>query len=202
MSIVITVGAGAHRHPRRVRVRVPELPAPRSALRHVPRHADGPGRGHVLHEHRHHPASLGWYDTYAALAVPFLATGFGAFLLRQSFLTVPRDLRDAAALDGYGHWRFHDAGRGAARPARDRGDGAVRVPRRLEPVSLAARSPRRTTRLRTVQIGLKSAHRPRRSTRSTSPTPVRCSQSHRIAILLLLFSKQLVRGLMAGAVKG
>src|SRR4051812_23358126 len=50
--------------------------------------------------------SLGWYDSYPALIVPFLATGFGAFLLRQSFLTVPRDLRDAAALDGYGHWRF------------------------------------------------------------------------------------------------
>src|SRR5262249_29382715 len=51
-------------------------------------------------------ADLGWTNTYAGLAVPFLATGFGAFLMRQSFLTLPRDLRDAAALDGYGHWRF------------------------------------------------------------------------------------------------
>src|SRR3954451_20320533 len=50
--------------------------------------------------------SLGWYDTYLGLAVPFLATGFGAFLCRQAFLQVPRDLSDAAALDGYGHWRF------------------------------------------------------------------------------------------------
>ena len=31
-------------------------------------------------------------------AVPFLATAFGTFLLRQSFLQVPQDLRDAAAL--------------------------------------------------------------------------------------------------------
>ena len=38
--------------------------------------------------------------------MPFLATGFGAFLMRQAFLTLPNDLRDAAALDGYGHWRF------------------------------------------------------------------------------------------------
>jgi len=49
---------------------------------------------------------LGLYDTYAGLALPFLATGFGAFLLRQAFLGIPRDLEDAAALDGYGHWRF------------------------------------------------------------------------------------------------
>jgi sn-glycerol 3-phosphate transport system permease protein len=51
-------------------------------------------------------SDLGWYNTYAGLAVPFLATGFGAFLMRQSFLTLPHELRDAAALDGYGHWRF------------------------------------------------------------------------------------------------
>ena len=51
-------------------------------------------------------SSLGWYNTYAGLAVPFLATGFGAFLMRQAFLTLPHELRDAAALDGYGHWRF------------------------------------------------------------------------------------------------
>ena len=50
--------------------------------------------------------NLHWYNTYAGLAVPFLATGFGAFLLRQAFLGVPGDLRDAAALDGYGHFRF------------------------------------------------------------------------------------------------
>src|SRR5215467_8360805 len=49
---------------------------------------------------------LGWFNSYAALAVPFLATGFGAFLMRQAFLVLPGELRDAAALDGYGHWRF------------------------------------------------------------------------------------------------
>ena len=51
-------------------------------------------------------SDLGWYNTYAGLAVPFLATGFGAFLMRQAFLALPHDLRDAAALDGYGHCRF------------------------------------------------------------------------------------------------
>lgn len=45
-------------------------------------------------------------DTVAALALPFLATGFGVFLLRQSFLAFPTELRDAARVDGAGHLRF------------------------------------------------------------------------------------------------
>ena len=50
--------------------------------------------------------SLHWFNSYAGLAVPFLATGFGIFLLRQAFLQIPRDLHEAALLDGYGHMRF------------------------------------------------------------------------------------------------
>lgn len=51
-------------------------------------------------------SSFGLIDTYAALSLPFLATGFGAFLLRQSFLAFPHELRDAARVDGCGHFRF------------------------------------------------------------------------------------------------
>jgi len=43
---------------------------------------------------------LGWVDSYAALIVPGLASAFGTFLLRQFFLTIPRDLEDAASIDG------------------------------------------------------------------------------------------------------
>jgi multiple sugar transport system permease protein len=43
---------------------------------------------------------LGWVDTYYALIVPGLASAFGTFLLRQFFLTIPRDLEDAASIDG------------------------------------------------------------------------------------------------------
>ena len=50
--------------------------------------------------------ALGWINTYQGLAVPFLATAFGIFLLRQVFMTLPRDLRDAAAIDGVGHLGF------------------------------------------------------------------------------------------------
>ncbi len=49
---------------------------------------------------------LGWTNTFMGLSVPFLATAFGIFLLRQVFMTLPRDLRDAAAIDGVGHWGF------------------------------------------------------------------------------------------------
>jgi sn-glycerol 3-phosphate transport system permease protein len=49
---------------------------------------------------------LGWVDTYPGLVAPFLATGFGTFLLRQAFRTIPTDLRDAAEMDGYGDLRF------------------------------------------------------------------------------------------------
>jgi ABC-type glycerol-3-phosphate transport system permease component len=143
---------------------------------------------------------LGWYDTYAGLAVPFLATGFGAFLVRQAFLQVPRDLRDAAALDGYGHWRF-----------------MVRVAVPLARPAVAALSvfaflgawnqylwPLLVTkdeRLRTVQIGLKQL-------RDTQLDQVNVTFAGVViavvplVILLLLFQKQLVRGLTAGAVKG
>ena len=50
--------------------------------------------------------TLHWFNTYAGLSVPFLATGFGIFLLRQAFLQIPRDLQEAAQLDGYGHLKF------------------------------------------------------------------------------------------------
>jgi multiple sugar transport system permease protein len=43
---------------------------------------------------------LGWIDTYAALIVPGLASAFGTFLLRQFFMTIPRDIEDAASIDG------------------------------------------------------------------------------------------------------
>jgi sn-glycerol 3-phosphate transport system permease protein len=49
---------------------------------------------------------LHWTDTYQGLVAPFLATGFGTFLLRQYFLTIPGEMRDAAEMDGYGHLRF------------------------------------------------------------------------------------------------
>ncbi|MET7806101.1 carbohydrate ABC transporter permease [Micromonospora chersina] len=44
--------------------------------------------------------------TYLGLVLPFLASAFGTFLLRQAFLQFPTELRDAAVIDGCGHWRL------------------------------------------------------------------------------------------------
>lgn len=49
---------------------------------------------------------LGWIDTYKGLIIPGLLNIFGVFLLRQYFLTIPRDLDDAAVMDGCGKLRY------------------------------------------------------------------------------------------------
>jgi sn-glycerol 3-phosphate transport system permease protein len=144
--------------------------------------------------------NLGWYDSYPGLVVPFVATGFGAFLLRQAFLQVPKDLQDAAALDGYGHWRFMTrVAVPLARPAM----AALSVfaflgawNQYLWPLLVT-----KDDRYRTVQIGLKQL-------RATSIDQVNVTfagvviAALPLVILLLFFQKQLVRGLTAGAVKG
>lgn len=44
---------------------------------------------------------LGWINTFAALIVPFsLGSAFNTFLIRQFFLSLPRELEDAALIDG------------------------------------------------------------------------------------------------------
>jgi sn-glycerol 3-phosphate transport system permease protein len=141
-----------------------------------------------------------WFNTYEGLAVPFLATGFGIFLLRQAFLQIPRDLQEAAQLDGYGHLRF-----------------MTRVAVPLARPSLAALavfsflgawnqylwplvSTGGSTPLDTVQIGLKQL-----LGTQVSQIPVSLAGAViafvPLVILLLIFQKQLVRSLTAGAVK-
>ncbi|MGQ9650389.1 MAG: carbohydrate ABC transporter permease [Phycisphaerae bacterium] len=52
--------------------------------------------------------SLGWCNTYLPLIVPsFLGNAFFIFLLRQFFLTIPRDLIDAARVDGCSTFRIY-----------------------------------------------------------------------------------------------
>ncbi|MFH0793109.1 MAG: carbohydrate ABC transporter permease [bacterium] len=49
---------------------------------------------------------LGWIDSYNALIVPWLASVFTIFLMRQFFMTIPRDLWDAAQIDGSGRFGY------------------------------------------------------------------------------------------------
>jgi multiple sugar transport system permease protein len=48
---------------------------------------------------------LGLIDSYGALILPGLASAFGTFLLRQFFLTLPKELEEAAFIDGCGRFR-------------------------------------------------------------------------------------------------
>ena len=49
---------------------------------------------------------LGWLNSYSALIVPWLASVFGIFLMRQFFAGIPQELQDAATMDGASHWTF------------------------------------------------------------------------------------------------
>lgn len=144
--------------------------------------------------------ALGWYNSYPALIVPFVGSGIGVFLFRQAFRGIPKDLRDAATLDGYGHMRF------LARVVLPLNRPMVAAfgiyaflaawTQYLWPLIVT-----QTNNVRTVQIGLRQ---------------ISFSQFNRLGVafagaiivvlpifvLLLVFQKQLVRGLTAGAVKG
>lgn len=54
---------------------------------------------------------LGLIDTIPAMALPYIASGFGIFLLRQTFMTVPKELVEAAQVEGMGPlailWRVY-----------------------------------------------------------------------------------------------
>jgi sn-glycerol 3-phosphate transport system permease protein len=47
-----------------------------------------------------------WFGAILAMSLPFMATGFSIFLMRQAFMTFPVELHEAAILDGAGHGRF------------------------------------------------------------------------------------------------
>ncbi|MFE3034082.1 carbohydrate ABC transporter permease [Streptomyces canus] len=49
-------------------------------------------------------SSLGWVDTYRGLIIPALFSGFTCFLFRQYFLGFPKELEEAARVDGLGYW--------------------------------------------------------------------------------------------------
>jgi len=143
---------------------------------------------------------LHWLDTYQALVVPFLATAFGTFLLRQAFLSLPRDLRDAAALDGFGHLAFL---RRVALPLARPSLAAFTVfsfllawNQYLWPL-LVTNDDRR----RTVQIGLKAIASSRLEELNVTLAGAILAALP-IFVILVVFQRQVIRGLTSGAVKG
>jgi len=144
--------------------------------------------------------ALGWANTYQGLALPFLATAFGVFLMRQVFMSLPPDLRDAARIDGVGHLGFlRHVGLPLVRPTL----GALALfaflgswNQYLWPNLIV-----NETDMNTVQSGLRVLSR----SNLDQPNLVMAGTfvaAIPVAIVLLLFQRQLVRGLTAGAVKG
>jgi multiple sugar transport system permease protein len=50
--------------------------------------------------------TLDWLDSYKALTLPLMFSAYGTFLCRQFMLGIPRDLEEAAMMDGCGHFRI------------------------------------------------------------------------------------------------
>jgi sn-glycerol 3-phosphate transport system permease protein len=139
-------------------------------------------------------------DSYQALTIPFLASAFGTFLMRQHFLTIPLELRDAAAIDGYGHLRFlwH-----VLLPLSKPALGTLAVFSFLQAWNqyLWPLLVTNSDNYRTVQIGLAGLA----SQEIDSINVVMAGTVIALLpmlIIIILFQRQLVRGLMSGALKG
>jgi sn-glycerol 3-phosphate transport system permease protein len=144
--------------------------------------------------------SLGWTDTFMGLTVPFMATAFGTFLLRQFFLTIPRELQDAATIDGAGSLRFLTAiVLPLARPAL----GTLAVYSFLQTYNqyLWPLLITNDQQMRTVQIGIALLQDEERFMFNIVMAGVVLVLLPTFA-LFIVGNRQLIRGLTAGAVKG
>jgi multiple sugar transport system permease protein len=50
--------------------------------------------------------TLGWVDTLGSLVWPFIFNAYGTFLMRQFFVSIPKDLEEAAFIDGAKRWKI------------------------------------------------------------------------------------------------
>lgn len=145
--------------------------------------------------------SFGWINSYLGLIVPSLASTFGVFLVRQVFLQIPGELREAAALDGVGHMRFlWEIATPLSRPTL----GALGLftflgtwNAYLWPSQVVTDEAHRT-----IQIGLERLKTPGDISKVNLVTGGLVVAALPIFVMLVVFQRQLVRGLTAGAVKG
>jgi sn-glycerol 3-phosphate transport system permease protein len=145
--------------------------------------------------------NLKWINTYQGLTVPFFAIAFGTFLLRQHFLTIPKDLYESAQIEGCSRFRFFVT---FVLPLSRPMIGALAVYGFLNTWNMYLWPLLATTNnnVRTVQIGIKMMQS--QETATNWPIVMAGVMIVLIPTLLFLFLglKQLKRGLMAGALKG
>jgi sn-glycerol 3-phosphate transport system permease protein len=144
--------------------------------------------------------SWGWLDSFQGLSAPFLATAFGTFLLRQGFLGIPPDLRDAAQLDGFGHLGFL---RRVAIPVTQPIIASFAVIAFLGAWNQYTwpRAAITESRWETIQIGLRSLSA-KTVDQSNIGLAAALIAAAPVLVLLIVLQRHLVRGLTAGAVKG
>jgi sn-glycerol 3-phosphate transport system permease protein len=145
--------------------------------------------------------NLKWVNSYQGLTVPFFAVAFGTFLLRQHFLTIPKELSESAQIEGCSRFRFFLT---FVLPLSKPMISALAVYGFLNTWNMYLWPLLATTndKVRTVQIGIKMMQ----SQETTTNWPVVMAGVMIVLIPTLLFLflglKQLKRGLMAGALKG
>ncbi|WP_100330237.1 carbohydrate ABC transporter permease [Bacillus xiapuensis] len=142
----------------------------------------------------------GLLNTYSGLALPFLATAFGTFLLRQNFKQIPYELKEASEIVGMGDFRFYLT---VVLPTAKTSLVTLGVYGFLSAWNMYLWPLLATTddTVRTVQIGLKQLQ----SQEQMNEWGVMMAGAVIVAIptLLLLFlgQKQLQKGLTEGAIK-
>jgi sn-glycerol 3-phosphate transport system permease protein len=143
---------------------------------------------------------LDWINSNQALVLPFAATAFGTFLIRQGFRGLPSEIRDATRLDGYGHlsflWKF-------AVPLTRPVIAAFTVIAALHAWNqyLWPQAVIDNTQYQTAQIRLRSIVGTEIANANQSVAAA-VIVAIPVVILLIAFQRQIIRGLTAGAVKG
>lgn len=144
-------------------------------------------------------SSLGMLDTFGALILPYLSSAFALFLMRQAFLTLPRELSEAAKLDGCSNFKFLYK---IAIPLVKPSMGALGIYTFLQSWNMYM-WPLLVTNsnsMRTVQVGMGMLQ----NTDAQAFGPVMAGIIMIIipsVIAFILGQKQLIQGLTAGAVK-
>jgi sn-glycerol 3-phosphate transport system permease protein len=143
---------------------------------------------------------LEWINSNQALVLPFAATAFGTFLIRQGFRGLPSEIRDATRLDGYGHlaflWKF-------AVPLTRPVIASFTVISAIGAWNqyLWPQAVIDDTRYQTAQIRLRSIVGTEIAN-ANQGIAAAVIVAVPVVLLLIAFQRQIIRGLTAGAVKG
>jgi len=144
--------------------------------------------------------SLHLYGNMGGLVIPFLASGLGILLLRSAFEQIPREMREAAVIDGYSNLQYL---RGVAIPLARPAIAAFSVfaflgtwNSYLWPAILTANN----EALRPLQIAIKSLGGGSVTTANAQLAAAAIAVLP-LLVLLIFFQKNLVRSLTAGAIK-